>query len=159
MFSGYTKWFSLRNRAFLRALVHHDYMRQQEDIALSALRYMHTNRSTLPYVKFNYTKGGQCEVSIVADPDVRRRFENWYDDDIRRAGLSGGRMQIHVMVVDEGYTTSMRSIPLRLGSEPVYQMLMELADTIPPPTDENPTDYEAYRGLVQEALRSAVQTH
>ncbi|KAJ7215393.1 hypothetical protein GGX14DRAFT_608238 [Mycena pura] len=159
MFSGYTKWFSLRNRTFLRALVHHDYMRQQEDIALSALRSMHTNRSTLPYVEFNYTKGGQCEVSIVADSDVRRRFENWYGDDIRRAGLSGGRMQMHVMVVDEGYKTSMRSIPLRLGSEPVYQMLMELADTIPPPTDENPTDYEAYRGLVQEALRSAVQTH
>ncbi|KAJ7215395.1 hypothetical protein GGX14DRAFT_442878 [Mycena pura] len=159
LYFEHDKWFSSRNRTFLRALVHHDYMRQQEDIALSALRSMHTNRSTLPYVEFKYTNGGQCEVSIVADPNVRRRFENWYGDDIRRAALSGGRMQMHMMVVDEGYTTTMRSIPLRLGSEPVYQMLMELADTIPPPTDENPTDYEAYRGLIQEALQSAVQTH
>ncbi|KAJ7215365.1 hypothetical protein GGX14DRAFT_391802 [Mycena pura] len=151
--------YSSRDRAFLRALLHHDYIRQQEDIAFSALRFMHTNRSKLPYFQFDYTHGGQCKVSLATEPDKRQEIETLYGDDIRRTVFSGGRMQIHLMTTEDAHEATVRSIPLRVGSTPVYQMLLALAESLPPPTNGKPVDYESYRGIIQEALLSTVQTH
>ncbi|KAF8175440.1 hypothetical protein K438DRAFT_1771064 [Mycena galopus ATCC 62051] len=104
---------STRDEAFLRALLHDDYLEMKRTILDAELAFLRSNPGTPFYVKFDYrTMYGVCEASVEAVSAFPLDNPMWRHQN-GRARTSGRRMQIHVMQVGDGGCNAVYIFPLR----------------------------------------------
>ncbi|KAJ7649497.1 hypothetical protein DFH06DRAFT_1208370 [Mycena polygramma] len=144
-----------RDRSFLRALLHHDYLARREDIALRHLPSLKMNPSGAPHTLFDYTAGTCGEINL-AD---YQGDDSHYDGDAARLVTSGGRMELHFMATFNGREEAqIWKFPLHLASTELIQGMRAIADTVPP--NATPKDLELYRPLVRDLLHlNILATH
>ncbi|KAJ7670064.1 hypothetical protein DFH06DRAFT_1179916, partial [Mycena polygramma] len=137
---------SAKDRSFMRALLHHDYAENREQVALDHLLHMRDNPGEIPCTMFDYTDG-YCDISILSYTELDLEFSA----DAARAEAWGGRMQLHLMKVVEGEDSSRTwSIPLRSADAELVRGLRAIAENLPPDTTEE--DLEQYRPRIQALL-------
>ncbi|KAJ7205524.1 hypothetical protein GGX14DRAFT_698534 [Mycena pura] len=116
-----------KNRSFFRALLNHDYAHQQEKIALMLLAKMHAHPQENTCTVFSY---------------------------IAREVRSDGRMRVHIVNgILRGNGGGGLVIPLRTTGE-LFRGLRQIAERMPPSTDERPIDLRPYRAEVQRLVAS-----
>ncbi|KAF7367030.1 MYND-type domain-containing protein [Mycena sanguinolenta] len=99
---------SHREKSFMRALIHHEYTTNLEQIALKHLLFMCRTPFLMPHILFDYTEGN-CTISVLlpdkgeCHPQCHSPCHSPYD--FQRVANSGGRIQLHVMKVAEGKKT------------------------------------------------------
>ncbi|KAJ7601548.1 hypothetical protein DFH06DRAFT_1262083 [Mycena polygramma] len=144
-----------RDRSFLRALLHHDYLARREDIALRHLPSLKMNPSGAPHTLFDYTAGTCGEINL-AD---YQGDDSHYDGDAARLVTGGGRMELHFMAIFNGREEAqIWKFPLRLASTELIQGMRAIAATVPPGV--TPKDLELYRPMVQDLLNlNVLATH
>ncbi|KAJ7649491.1 hypothetical protein DFH06DRAFT_1135098 [Mycena polygramma] len=131
-----------RDRSFLRALLHHDYLARREDIALRHLPSLKMNPSGAPHTLFDYTAGTCGEINL-AD---YQGDDSHYDGDAARLVTGGGRMELHFMAIFNGREEAqIWKFPLRLASTELIQGMRAIAATVPPGV--TPKDLELYRPM------------
>ncbi|KAJ7685950.1 hypothetical protein B0H17DRAFT_16671 [Mycena rosella] len=135
---------STPDRAFLRALLHHDYEAARAEILAAQLRFLRAHPpGTLFFVTFNYAAGRlRFEVGPLTGSSAE--FGN-------RVARGGGRVELHLVVVTEG-AASKRGVVLamRSGSVIVHERLAAVAAGGEPVTP----------AMVQELLAlEVVRTH
>ncbi|KAJ6507067.1 hypothetical protein C8R45DRAFT_971447 [Mycena sanguinolenta] len=88
---------SSRDRSFLRALIHQEYMVQREEIAHKHHLFAEAAPGQMPVILFDFLSGACCiEVGML--PDI----ESPFDVDVDRATRSGGQIQLHFVKVKVG---------------------------------------------------------
>ncbi|KAJ7095571.1 hypothetical protein C8R44DRAFT_889991 [Mycena epipterygia] len=105
----------VREREFLRALVHHDYryvkpsIDAQQDVLLRKL----AGRGLV--TTFDYTDG-PVRIAMSADDGkgMEVHGEQWLDS-VARAAISGGRLALHVVQISEDPVKHFFLVPLRKG--------------------------------------------
>ncbi|KAJ7831075.1 hypothetical protein B0H13DRAFT_2113661 [Mycena leptocephala] len=113
------------DKAFLRALIHHDYMERRDSIWLWQMRYIRRESHTMPLVMFDYT---------VPFLPVQSR----------------GRMQMHLVKVKHGSSTRHLVFPLRSTTGEVVAALRRLAAD--PEGHGGETDEARVRSLLDIAV-------
>ncbi|KAJ6463125.1 hypothetical protein C8R47DRAFT_1225248 [Mycena vitilis] len=137
---------SAKDRSFMRALVHHDYTANREQIALDQLLHMRENPAEIPCTMFDYTEG-YCAIYLLSHGELDAEFSA----DAARAEAWGGRMQLHLVKVVEGEDSSRTwSIPLRSADAELVRGLRSIAESLPSDTTED--DLEQYRPRIQALL-------
>ncbi|KAJ7109595.1 hypothetical protein C8R43DRAFT_1243326 [Mycena crocata] len=129
---SYKDNFSTRSRAFLRFLMHHDYLAQKQRILQLQLEFMRQTKDDpiTFYTEFDYTKG---EVELAVHPaydmiDICRNSGDtrlWLDHCERRV-RDPGRIQLHVAVTAEGDKKKYAVFPLRSDSPKIRDALVDL---------------------------------
>ncbi|KAJ7148354.1 hypothetical protein C8R46DRAFT_1231364 [Mycena filopes] len=116
---------SPRARAFMRALVHHEYIANQSDLVRRQLAFRSANPDTDYYVAFDHveTGDGTMLLGLQAIPDVEdlwrfssRASSDWavvWKEAVARSRRSRGTLELHLLVVKEGWETRMRLFPMR----------------------------------------------
>ncbi|KAJ7105014.1 hypothetical protein C8R44DRAFT_746254 [Mycena epipterygia] len=123
--------FTVRERAFIRALLHHDYTMHASSICKKQVEFMAAHPTCdLLITLFDYCAGHlQIEVHSVAHSPLstvlQEAGEEWTDF-IARAARSEGRFQLHVMRVLDGTATPHWVIPLRCSSSYMFDHLRDL---------------------------------
>ncbi|KAJ7486271.1 hypothetical protein B0H11DRAFT_2015499 [Mycena galericulata] len=123
-----------RDRGFMRALLHNDYLALRRDILISQVDFLIVNPHTPFYTTFNYT-AGWVTMTVSGVPDDGRGEEyhepEWvarWEDQVRRASRSGGRMEIHTMSILVGNRQHLLIVPLRSNNLEVYDGVTRLAE-------------------------------
>ncbi|KAJ7116887.1 hypothetical protein C8R44DRAFT_791594 [Mycena epipterygia] len=124
--------FTVRERAFIRALLHHDYTMHASSICKKQVEFMAEHPTCdLLITLFDYCTGHlQIEVHSAAHSPLSTILEEADDewtDFIARAAWSQGRLQLHVMRVLDGTTTPYWVVPLRSSSSDIFDSLRDLA--------------------------------
>ncbi|KAJ6536955.1 hypothetical protein B0H19DRAFT_1382770 [Mycena capillaripes] len=121
---------SLQDRAFLRALLHHDYLIHRQQVYTKRISAWAEDTSQLFYIVFNYMKG---PVSIVLRPwesGILDHPQDWvtrHHNHGCRAAKSRRLLEVHLMAIPNGTKTHWKIIPMRhIGSE-VPDKLFEIA--------------------------------
>ncbi|KAJ6536966.1 hypothetical protein B0H19DRAFT_380169 [Mycena capillaripes] len=121
---------SLQDRAFLRALLHHDYLIHRQQVYTKQISAWAEETSQLCYIVFNYMKG---PVSIVLRPwesGILDHPQDWvtrHHNHGCRAAKSRRLLEVHLMAIPNGTKTHWKIIPMRhIGSE-VPDKLFEIA--------------------------------
>ncbi|KAJ7453860.1 hypothetical protein FB451DRAFT_1519332 [Mycena latifolia] len=109
-----------RDYSFLRALLHHDYEAARADILAQQIVWVRANPRTMWYVKLDYVNGRMTsEVGPVMQPGMGLAA---------RVVGSGGRMEMHVMMVSEGGPQRHGTVlPLRSSNSSVHERLLEIS--------------------------------
>ncbi|KAJ7464837.1 hypothetical protein B0H11DRAFT_77679 [Mycena galericulata] len=113
---------TLRDRDFLRVLLHHDYEAVRGEVLTRQIEYLHRGEhpGMICYVKFDY-RMGRAEVETGPASPVG-------SDQAARVARSGGRMELHAMVVKEGSKHSRgHMVPLRLADGRVQERMAVIA--------------------------------
>ncbi|KAJ7633225.1 hypothetical protein FB45DRAFT_914645 [Roridomyces roridus] len=132
---GRTPWVTLGHRAFMRALLHRDYMRMKLQIFTDAVKCMRQwgDPGKGYFVLFDYTHAGpRVEVFSLA---ANREALDWiagaagleWHDTLARAARSEGRMIIHVMRLREGSLGRHWIVPLRCSTGAIHEQLVNIA--------------------------------
>ncbi|KAJ6553697.1 hypothetical protein DFH09DRAFT_1495223 [Mycena vulgaris] len=106
---------SAEDRAFLRALLHHDYEASRPDILARQIQFARAQPQpgALGFVTFDYSAGG---LALAVGP------ANAGADFGARAARSNGRVELHVMVVSEGMGRKRGTVfPMRSSSAAVHE--------------------------------------
>ncbi|KAJ6502422.1 hypothetical protein C8R45DRAFT_976599 [Mycena sanguinolenta] len=91
-----------RNRSFMLALLHRDYLRMKRSILTDELEFLRLNPGMPFYVQFDYcTPYSAVEISVEAVSSFALDDEIWRDQNTR-VKESGGRLEMHVMRVADG---------------------------------------------------------
>ncbi|KAJ7708652.1 hypothetical protein B0H17DRAFT_1191167 [Mycena rosella] len=129
------------NRGFLRALLDHDYEAARADILGAQLRFLRAHPGHPCFVKFDYA-AGRVKWQVGSVTDTRVEFG-------ARTARSGGRVELHVMVVSEGGARQRgTAFPMRSDSAAVHDRLVALAaggEAITPAMVEELMDLEVVR--------------
>ncbi|KAJ6579221.1 hypothetical protein DFH09DRAFT_1361011 [Mycena vulgaris] len=141
-----------RERSFMRAVLHHNYMSEKHAIHMRQLAWMHENPGRAFYTLFDYSKGS-VTVSIqpqstLALLDARPMAA--------RAMRSSGKMALHVMLVDEGGKPRRRIFPMHSDGSQLHDGLVAIASDIAHEDDLVDLNGELNR-RVQELLELAVE--
>ncbi|KAK7028611.1 hypothetical protein R3P38DRAFT_3267470 [Favolaschia claudopus] len=170
-----------KDRSFFRALVHDEYTRRREEVALELILFMHDDPKLEPYVCFVYING-TCELDIGAMEDLLLsdgdKCDNDNDNDqeeyqkseaveldipttqscAMRGNRSGGKLWLHLMDVldrpgDEEQAQTW-AFPIRYasGNESVMRGLREIAEELPKGANVRIRDLKPYLGRVRELL-------
>ncbi|KAJ7092157.1 hypothetical protein C8R44DRAFT_954537 [Mycena epipterygia] len=124
--------FTVRERAFIRALLYHDYTMHASSICKKQVEFMAAHPTCdLRITLFDYCAGHlQIEVHSAAHSPLstvlQEAGEEWTDF-IARAVRSEGRFQLHVMRVLDGTATPHWVIPLRCSGSYMFDHLRDLA--------------------------------
>ncbi|KAJ6584259.1 hypothetical protein B0H10DRAFT_870342 [Mycena sp. CBHHK59/15] len=128
---------SAKNRAFIRALLTRDYLAHKHEILSQQMTFMAQNPGEPFYVLFNYKKHVEIKVQSVC----RHVFDlpaDWHEFS-ERASRSGGCMELHVALFNEGCAGGRgRVLPMRLSSAHFHKALISSAlelGTAPDPAD------------------------
>jgi hypothetical protein len=111
VFIPFTVELSTRGKAFLRYLVHHDYIKHKEEIFNLQREFMVSSSSPF-YTQFDYIDGDVLlEVLPVEQLEslFGRDLANVY---ISRMAESGGKMQLDVVIASQGHIKLDASKPL-----------------------------------------------
>ncbi|KAJ7493868.1 hypothetical protein FB451DRAFT_1551191 [Mycena latifolia] len=112
---------SAGDRAFLRALLHHDYAAARADVLGAQLRFAPTYPGTPAVVMFDYSGGRLRRAVVPADARVDVNLG-------ARVARSGGRVELHLVLVPEGGANRRGLVfPMRWASARVHERLRELA--------------------------------
>lgn len=101
---------TLREREFIRAVVHHDYIAAKPKLYADLCALMRMEPDFAVQTTFDYSSGPVDIYGYIADPedeDFIDTKDEWLDS-IERAESSGGRMALHVVTLRAG--RSVRSI-------------------------------------------------
>ncbi|KAJ7497716.1 hypothetical protein FB451DRAFT_241751 [Mycena latifolia] len=131
---------SWRDRVFLRMLIHHDYeAARSPEIYVRQIMFMKLFPGDAFLTVFNYTSGRPViSVDSVVDSDVGRELQRYggaeWQSAVERAARSGGRIELHVMVVADGPGTRIRHwlLPMRSANTAVHDALRRLEGELPP---------------------------
>ncbi|KAJ7907269.1 hypothetical protein B0H13DRAFT_1879774 [Mycena leptocephala] len=122
-----------REREFLCALLHDDYLYHRHDILRRQAEFMINHPDDPFYTWFDYTSGQLVVdvVSLVGAVGPYRVEDDWYTvDQLVRATRSNGRVNLHrVFIRDAGALVPMW-IPLRSKSGRLYEGLRDLATNL-----------------------------
>ncbi|KAJ7906127.1 hypothetical protein B0H13DRAFT_2021555 [Mycena leptocephala] len=135
------------DKAFLRALIHHDYMERRDSIWLWQMRYIRRESHTMPLVMFDYTVPFLPVQVALGQPDGG---DTAWADCSARAARSRGRMQMHLVKVKDGSSTRHLVFPLRSTTGEVVAALRRLAAD--PEGDGGETDEARVRSLLDIAV-------
>ncbi|KAJ7633930.1 hypothetical protein DFH06DRAFT_1479489 [Mycena polygramma] len=116
----------VRERDFLRSLVHHDYEQNLPEICLKQVKFMRENpRCTLFVTVFNYTKGSvEIEVQDASDQVALADVGGLEWHDLKaRATRSDGLLQLHAVRVYRGTYIRYWVIPLRTNGLDILEQL------------------------------------
>ncbi|KAJ7616234.1 hypothetical protein DFH06DRAFT_111720 [Mycena polygramma] len=133
--------FTVRERSFLHALVHHGYETTIRQSCMDKIRLMHQLPGEPFYMLFDYTKTpGMPFVRSVKsdpppDPNPSDSSAAQWADQLSRASRSGGRMELAVVLVADGLRTERCMMPIRTRTSVLYDGLMRIVDEIPPDAD------------------------
>ncbi|KAJ7493891.1 hypothetical protein FB451DRAFT_1491425 [Mycena latifolia] len=112
---------SASDRAFLRALLHHDYTAARAELLCAQLRFARAYPGTPCLVTFDYSGGRLRRTVGPADARVDAQLG-------ARAARGGGRVDLHVVLVSEGGANKRGMVLLmRWASARVHERLGELA--------------------------------
>ncbi|KAJ7513053.1 hypothetical protein B0H11DRAFT_2268030 [Mycena galericulata] len=124
-----------RERAFLRALLDHDYQAHRASICAKQVEFMAARPDSPFFTSFDYIAGtvnigveSAVDESVVMNMLVSSGAE--WSDTLRRAVESNGRIQLHIMQIVEGDTTRFWVVPLRTSSSSIHCALRELASRV-----------------------------
>lgn len=121
--------FTMRDRAFIRALMHHDYT-VNLDWRLRELMFMNEYPDTPFLTVFDYRRG-KAEIKLhQLDTFAHRtglKLGAEWDDDVARTPQSGGRMALHLFCASEAGRCRYWIVPLRSASATVHEGLRRLA--------------------------------
>ncbi|KAJ7080232.1 hypothetical protein C8R44DRAFT_992500 [Mycena epipterygia] len=126
---------SQRNLSFMREIFHRDMQRfkYKENLLPLRLSNMRKRPSEPLITVLDYTRGGaELYVSRLAyerGQDIKGEV-NW-DEHIGRANRSGGRMELHLMVVLDGKIKRRRMFPQRSSSSGLTDGLIRISKEVP----------------------------
>ncbi|KAJ7477375.1 hypothetical protein FB451DRAFT_1454074 [Mycena latifolia] len=123
-----------RDKSFLRALLHHCYCVVRPLLFRKVLNFMRagTTPGESPYVLFDLTDpDSPCRVSIGPVSDLQEMSSF-----VSQARNSGGRIQLHIMTVEDGCAPRSWIFPLRSSSGDIMRGLQLMAEEMPLPEDE-----------------------
>ncbi|KAJ7829568.1 hypothetical protein B0H14DRAFT_2809315 [Mycena olivaceomarginata] len=139
----------VRERAFLRALMHDDYIKHLSHISAEQVKFITNNPTCKLFITlFNYCDGAlQIEIHpTMASPlsaALQETGPEWMDL-LTRAQRSEHRLHLHVVKVPQGLGAKHWVVPLRTSS-PTFQQAMRLLAT-------NPGDQD-----IMEAIESVLR--
>ncbi|KAJ7939566.1 hypothetical protein B0H13DRAFT_2497447 [Mycena leptocephala] len=125
----------VRERAFLRALMHEDYIKHLSHISAEQIKFITNNPTCKLFITlFNYCDGAlQIEIHpTMASPlsaVLQETSPEWMDL-LSRAQRSEHRLHLHVVKVPQGLGAKHWVVPLRTSS-PTFQQAMRLLATNP----------------------------
>ncbi|KAJ7448086.1 hypothetical protein FB451DRAFT_1187840 [Mycena latifolia] len=139
---------SARDRSFMRALLHDDYLRMKTTILTDELGLMRATPGASLYVMFDYGTDpyGPCAVTIQPTSDLLEQFP-CLEDYVVRAARSHGRMKLRVA---RGGNASIWMFPLRSATGEIAEGLDGMA------TDDE-ADTAGPVGLIQELVGRGIQ--
>ncbi|KAJ7202561.1 hypothetical protein GGX14DRAFT_653671 [Mycena pura] len=128
--------FSFRQRAYWRAVIHHDYQQNFNAICAKQVRFMAANPTCKILVTvFDYatrpleiTAHSALDSSVAAD--LVDHYGAQWSDLVARATRSGGKMSLHVLQCWQGGYIRHFVVPLRSSSLELHQALQELASKV-----------------------------
>ncbi|KAJ7477397.1 hypothetical protein FB451DRAFT_1454099 [Mycena latifolia] len=123
-----------RNKWFLRALLHECYRAVRPLLFRKVLNFMRagTTPGESPYVLFDLTDpDSPCRVSLGPVSELQEMSSF-----VSQARNSGGRIQLHVVTVQDGCNPRSWIFPLRSSSGDVMRGLQLMAEEMPLPGDE-----------------------
>ncbi|KAJ7494953.1 hypothetical protein FB451DRAFT_1163688 [Mycena latifolia] len=128
---------SKRDRLFLHALVHHDYLAKRKVIRAEQMVLVNTSAPGLPAVRSSYNtpyQEGRASVQMCAlaggSGDAGLLEAAWHGSK-SRAQRSCGKLEVHIVTVAEGSGSRARLIPLRAANSATYHSLRLLWGRIP----------------------------
>ncbi|KAJ7902297.1 hypothetical protein B0H13DRAFT_1882672 [Mycena leptocephala] len=155
---------STRERAFMRALMDHDYQHLVYDISRREVLFMRDCPGQDHIVVLDYTKPGgvlfQVDSKDAIVPHAHLDVELPVQWD--RLTRSGGRMKMHFMYLLEGLQFKPRVFPLRADSTEFYEGLLTIAKSCPfePGTPaEKRHDRDSIRALVAKTRGRLTEIH
>ncbi|KAJ6458846.1 hypothetical protein C8R47DRAFT_1328114 [Mycena vitilis] len=122
-----------RERAFLRALLTHDYhtMKYSHIFHTQVMFMTESPECTMFLTMFDYSKGPRVrlEIQCVEHGTVPRYVgdDPLWQNALLRASESGGRITLHVMVIPNGSGDRLFVVPLRTETSQVHDTLTEIA--------------------------------
>jgi hypothetical protein len=142
-----------RERAFIRAVVQHDYEQQMaRRICPSQAMFMKQFPSWSFFTDFDYVWGrAEINVKPVYESPVPEAYRAEWVSFASRAKRSGGRMEFHLITLIEGSKPRYWLVPLRTNSSSVYKGLKKIAAKYPMGMSEG------QQQAVLPALREDVQ--
>ncbi|KAJ7466958.1 hypothetical protein FB451DRAFT_1259653 [Mycena latifolia] len=124
------EYLSPRNISFMRALLHHDYEANKEEILRLQITFIRQNPS-LPIVTIFDYASGRARISIETICVASSMMQNYRGVNcaelVPRAERSGGRMQLHLTSVPIGRRLQARIFPMRSNVPTLHQAVRRLA--------------------------------
>ncbi|KAJ7624253.1 hypothetical protein DFH06DRAFT_1445914 [Mycena polygramma] len=126
---------TVRDRSFLRALVHHEYRKPQSkvDIFCQTVTGMATHPGEGTLVLYDFTQGS-VKINLEplnSDGTTKALGGPEWTDIVSRAERSGWRMRLDVLVFSGPNGTQYYVVPLRTNNSTVHDRLQALADPLP----------------------------
>ncbi|KAJ7463360.1 hypothetical protein FB451DRAFT_1370793 [Mycena latifolia] len=125
-----------RDRSFMRALLHDDYLELRKDVLIHQTCFLIAHPHVKFYTTFDYTAGA-VTVNIKGVPTDGRGTDyhepEWvarWEDQVQRASRSAGRMEVHLMLIRVGAGQHPLIMPLRANSMAVYDGVTDLAERV-----------------------------
>lgn len=125
-----------RDRAFIRALVHKDYLALRRDILTRQTCFLIVHPHVKFYTAFDYSQGA-VTVDVFGVPTDGKGEDHhqpeWvarWEDQVRRVAMSDGRMELHTVAIRVGTRTHSLIVPLRSNSWELYDGVTQLAEMV-----------------------------
>ncbi|KAJ7461206.1 hypothetical protein FB451DRAFT_1498452 [Mycena latifolia] len=151
---------SKQDRAYMRALIHRDYLANRPQIFAAEISHMKQNPQELTLVSFDYMNGPVVvdispwpthttlvEVAAMPYDWVARHHNHGY-----RAAASAGRLTVHMMKIPNGMKYHLKIFPLRHTGQPgreIRNYLWAIAQKVAHLDITDPT----YESIVHEELK------
>jgi len=136
---------SARDKSFLRALLHHDYLASKSSLLVAQVKCLRLRPHTITYMMFDYsTPGVPLKISV----GFTDALDNIWEDYVGRAAWSEGRLQLHLLKVGDGPRTRTTAILLRSATGKVLEAVERLAAEPHPMEDE----VEAWDARIQDLV-------
>ncbi|KAJ7439053.1 hypothetical protein B0H11DRAFT_1934828 [Mycena galericulata] len=153
---------TVRERAFLRTLLHHDYSKSSDvNVHLLEVAFMNSNPNVPFLTLFDYTSG-PVEITTCALIDAADLATSpLWPDDVARAATSGDRMRLHVMRVAEERGHRHWIIPLRRDTGKLADGLRRIAAELPQDQArwEMPIVLQMIRAELDNGGQPAIEIH
>ncbi|KAJ7108002.1 hypothetical protein C8R43DRAFT_1243612 [Mycena crocata] len=142
-----------RNKAFMRALLDHDYAQHKAELLITQCRSLNeaaTDCDTPSFVVFDYLG----RVALAVHPFAAQHWAAESDPEwayYQRRVAAGGRVALHVMIVRDAGGARNRFFPMMSSDSRVHDGLVALAREIPPEVDAVPGATRHLLGLESAA--------
>jgi hypothetical protein len=166
--SGLDDDLSAKNRAFLRFLLHHDYVKQKHSILMLQSQFLQDFELEPFYTEFDYThlRGGPPKSRVRHTTDLipllgnsRAALARW-EDLCARMARDPKQMQLHVVVIQRGTEPWYLMFPMRSNSAALWDGLAAVVERIFEDEDLDPREYAAaMRALVDGQGDDVVELH
>ncbi|KAF7351635.1 Ankyrin repeat-containing protein [Mycena sanguinolenta] len=146
-----------RERAFLRFMLHHDYLASKSIILADQISFFRGNPALVSCTVFNYLRG-RVEIETFPHSDARQKLgvdEPLWLHHVLRASDSDRRMDVHIMLLPDGGGARFWVVPLRTNNSVMRDSLIRLMDLFP--NDETAILIAKYESL--RAPSGVVEIH